>query len=376
VAELTYSYNIAGHHYTSTDLGFMRGNDEEIVRKLIESHPEGSTITVYYQRWRPSNALVVPGVGSIAWFLFGVSVFMLLIVIPLWMSKTNATATQARLAKKYRVYESPRQRMVSQFPPLVEWTMPLDAWKLAASKARHEAFWMAIRLVTIVSLVMILMQIWLAPVIDKHFPWMTAYAIVMGFSALAVIAKAWEAALAGRAKPPTYAITSEGIVVPSREHPLIRWNQLVSFTRSPDDLLPERNIITIYSKAGQRRVFALPPGTAQEDIQGHFEAHLRRGAPPANASPLRAMDWIVGVVLSFLTVFIGSGYLASQRGHHSGSELFDCIMLGGFVFGPGTWVALCMIRRRAKTQLFLLAMTLNLLCTFFTLLAVVVRSLK
>jgi hypothetical protein len=299
----------------------------------------------------------------------------LLLVIPLRMQKTNSTAAQVRLAKKYRVYESPKQRSLSQFPPLVEWTMPMDAWQLAASKARRAVIPMAVRLVGLVTLISVAAQVWLSPVIDKGFSWLAAYGIMLGFTAIAIAARAAEAGLIVRPKPPSYGISNEGVLVPSKDRPLIRWNELVSFSVGPDDLSPQRIIVTIYSKAGHHRPFTLPEGTIGDEVLEHFNTHLPQGPPPPQNAKLRTIDWIAGFAVCTLVVLAGGSSISQHAHALKQSGVLDWIMIGGLVFGPGTWIALCLFRRRAKAQLFGFAVIFNFFCTIITLMAAVVRSL-
>lgn len=63
---ITYSYNVNGKSYTGTRYFANQNaiNDEKWVTKYVREHPKGSSLTVYYDPKKPSDAVLVKGLSG------------------------------------------------------------------------------------------------------------------------------------------------------------------------------------------------------------------------------------------------------------------------------------------------------------------------
>jgi hypothetical protein len=158
-AEIKYSYKVLGSTYTNDDFGFTRSLSDDVVKELVTQHPAGSPITVYYNRSRPANSIVIVGLGPLHWLIVGISLVPLSIGLLLALRPT--TRGQEALVTRYRVAVHPPEHML-QLPAKVRWTVSSDAWRLALYTARRQSFWMAVRVIGITALALWAADHWLA----------------------------------------------------------------------------------------------------------------------------------------------------------------------------------------------------------------------
>jgi hypothetical protein len=84
-AKIRYEYEVDGTAYSSSRVAFGRSSDSAY--EFFESHPEGSSVTVYYDSAGPENAVLEPGtdglwldmivggsliIGAVAWLARGI----------------------------------------------------------------------------------------------------------------------------------------------------------------------------------------------------------------------------------------------------------------------------------------------------------------
>ena len=176
-------------------------------------------------------------------------------------------------------------------------------------------------------------------------------------------------------KPPSYALTAGGILVPSKDHPLIRWKQIASFSVQPHPRLPNRRQLTIHRTEGFGRIFTLPGGDMETSILSELSTRFPQGDPPPKSTSLTKLDWLIGFTLTVATIWVAGNYLGNHAHLHHGAPIIDEILLIGLIAGPGTWCAFTLWTRRAKTQLILFAITLNLFATMGALLSAIIHRL-
>jgi hypothetical protein len=372
IAELKYSYAVHGETYTNDDIGTLHDNDDTVVRKLVTGHPDGSSITVYYNPHRPEDSTVLPGVGWAFWFIFALTVLLFLMAIPL--SLHRSTPAQDALHRTYRVGPVANDlRDSDRFFAKVRWTMPYDVWKADIRKQRRAALFMAARVLSVTAAALWGARHWLTGLCGPDFPWARMDEMIMAYAALMPLAMFGATFFLGR-RPPTYAITSEGLLTPSKEHPLKRWDALASFSIQPTSRATQYRSLILYCKAGVSRRFVLPDAEVESAVVGALSAHLPQGLPPPELQGLSPRDWGLALLLVAAAICGGQNFLI----HHlhwlkSNVHLF---LLAGLIVGPGSWMALGLWHRRAKPQLIVIAGAINLIATLGTLLSTIVLYLK
>jgi len=100
LAEITYSYTVLGQTYTSSRVGFGRDEEQKTLRDIIDSHPQGSSVRVYYDPNDPKQAVLINGFGIIGWLMLVPGVLLLLLCVP--VALRGSTAREAALLKKFR----------------------------------------------------------------------------------------------------------------------------------------------------------------------------------------------------------------------------------------------------------------------------------
>jgi hypothetical protein len=357
-AELRYSYQVFGATYRSEELGFGRDNVDDIVKRTITQHPEGSAITVYYDPNRPAESVVIPGVGWILWFALGIGCLLGLTVAPLALRRT--TAAQDRLAPLYHRW--PKARREDQFQELaatLRWTTPAEPFAQGVRIMRRQYLLMAARTMLLCGLAVWAAYHLFARLCPPDFPWGKTLAIIAGMATLP-----WAPMVAylylKNFKPGSYAIGPSGVSVPSRDHPLTRWERIASFTVQPDDHLPQYRVVTLHRRDGSSRSITLPLGATGDEIVAILKGRLPESAPPARATPATLHDWIVGLIVVAITTIVGGELLLRlvPRLHHN--DVIQWVQLAVMLAGPGTWMAIAMRKHRAKPTLLPLAAAMNL----------------
>jgi hypothetical protein len=360
-AEIRYAYKVFDATYTNDDIGYGRDAPDQIVKQLISEHPNGSAITVYYNPTHPGESVVIPGAGWIHWLLFGWGMFVLFLTLPFTFRRT--TATQDALAPLY--YQGAPAKGNKQFDTLaatLRWTTPAVAYEQGLRAARRQWFWMTVRVATLCCLVVWAAHYWLAARFPPAFPWSRVAAMIIPLHVLPFAAMFLYLCL-GRFKPGSYAIGLDGISVPSKEHPLVRWEQITSFTLGHDPDAPEYQVLRLHPRDGHTRSITLPQGETGESIIRFVAARVPESPPPPKARPVTLRDWIAGLLVAAVTIVAGGellkAYLPALRGHSAAQLIF----IAGLLFGPGTWLALAMRKRRALAAILPIAAMTNLIGT-------------
>ena len=157
-------------------------------------------------------------------------------------------------------------------------------------------------------------------------------------------------------KPPTYGISSEGVLVPSKEHPLISWTHLATYTIDRNPRVPQVRMLFLHRNSGIVKQIPLPGGDVETRILAALADRLPQRPPPPWASPLKRSDWLLALTLTGAFVVGGSLYIGRHVPNIHGSSIADVILLGSLLAGPGTWMALLLRKRRASEQLIALCL--------------------
>jgi hypothetical protein len=373
VAEIKYSYEIVGKTYTNDDLGYEREAADDDVRSLIQEHPDGSKITVYYDPSRPSRSIVIPGLGLMHWVLCAISAMPLFLLIPL--SKPRTTPAQDALAYKY--YKGPigRERHTNRLMGTVRWTTPREAWLHTARRMRRADMMMSLRAMAITALALWAAHHWIAPLIDPIVTWIRICEIMMAFCLLLLLVSTAQLFLP-LPQPPTFSLGLEGINVPSTKHPLLRWSQIASYTLTPDKEVAGLTRVTLHLSAGLQRKLTLPGGEIDQDILAEISARLPQGLPPGGSTPLSSKDLIVGILLTAAGIWLESHLLNRHFSNGRPTNRADWIIVASLFAGPGTWLGLALRKRRSGNQLFALGLVLNIVGVGAAMMTAFVQSLS
>jgi hypothetical protein len=175
---------------------------------------------------------------------------------------------------------------------------------------------------------------WYLPVV---MPWGRIVALVL------ILAGSWSFGLISIAltarrghKPPTYGILSEGVLVPSKEHPVIAWANIVSYTVSQNPRVPQVRTLFLHRIFGNAWQFPLPGGELEKQILAELAERLPQRWPPPWASPLKTLDWLIALVLTAGFVAAASVYLGRHGPNAHGSPSDVAIIIGIMLAGPGT----------------------------------------
>lgn len=159
-----------------------------------------------------------------------------------------------------------------------------------------------------------------------------------------------------------YAISRDGMILPSNERPFVPWKRLDSFTVVPHPRLPGLAQLNLNIKAGFTRTVLLPESSSEvREIAVVLSRHLPERAPLQKHAPLTPAHWAVGLVF-LLAACIGCAVIPIAIippwliNRHFMQYLPDLLLL----FGPGTLAAMCLIGRRGFGQLVALALVNNL----------------
>ena len=85
--KITYSYTVSGRKYTGhrhSYLGTVFSNSAD-AQKIVDEHPVGSPVTVYYSPNNPKMAVLAPGVQQRAWAgCVSGAIFVLIAIFMIW----------------------------------------------------------------------------------------------------------------------------------------------------------------------------------------------------------------------------------------------------------------------------------------------------
>jgi len=90
--DFRYRYQVEGRSYESGELSFRKPEvDVRDIPAFIEEHPEGGTLSVYYNPKHPEQAIVEPGVPTAGiLFILMPGIFVVLGPLIIWGSVTGA----------------------------------------------------------------------------------------------------------------------------------------------------------------------------------------------------------------------------------------------------------------------------------------------
>jgi hypothetical protein len=163
--------------------------------------------------------------------------------------------------------------------------------------------------------------------------------------------------------PIHYAISRDGILLPSKEWPFIPWKSFDSFTLAPHPRLPGLAQLNLHRKTGVTRLLSLPDNPAElRKIASTMAQHLPERAPLKQYAPLAPAHWIFGlffvIVICIASAVVPIKEVHFLRRYSEWAQFVPHIIL---LLGPGTIASLCLIGRRGFNQLFRLAIACNLL---------------
>jgi hypothetical protein len=258
----------------------------------------------------------------------------------------------------------------------IRWSVPDDAWRDGIEAARRSALAMSARLFAITALILCAAHHWFAPLCGPEVSWVWISAALLGVTGLLLILCIMDI-LARVRTPAKYGLTTEGILVPSKEHPLIRWKEVASFAVRPHPRLSNRRVLSLHLAAGFRRDLALPGGDAEASILSVLSSRLPQGSPPPKSTPLNQWDWLLGILATAATIWGAGAFISRHMRASHGTSPFDSWWFTcGLIAGPGTWIAVILWRRRATAQLIAFAGILNLFAITGSLLAAAIRYLS
>jgi len=362
-ATIDYQYTVRGKTYSNDDLGYGRAPADEVVKKLITGHPDGSEIDVFYSPSNPGRAVVIRGLGLLHWTWVGLSLFPLMLTM--YIGFQRVTPRQTELATKYRTTGRMSSSPESLFPEKVRWEMPRDAWLYAKCQNRRAQLFFSVRVILVTLAALWAAHHWLWHYMPPDFPWTKVSLIVTGLSATQLVAALLDFVPAGH--PPTYGISVDGVLLPSRDHPIIKWEQIVGYKILPSDELPQFKRLHIQLKSRQVRTITLP----ENDIAA-IEAEFANRFP----SGFIEMPPMIGkydLLAAFAITCVIAGYsaikLSQMKGHIHGSSNAQWMFLLGLVAGPGTWIAMIRRKWRRSSNYVGVAVCLNFVFTVGTLTA-------
>lgn len=274
----------------------------------------------------------------------------------------------------------PRSSKTRHSPPATHaagfpsWVTPPAVFEAAAERKRRKALHASARTLLLIAIICYVFYRTFSPHLPPAFkPEHTAFGLVFisFLYAIAIYAD-------GRRpyKPAQYHLCHDGIHISTRDHPLLRYDTIGSFTLAADPDLPDRQQLTLHAKAGFAHPIHLPDDPRlTASILEHLSRHLPQSPPLPIHAPLRRSDWIRGAVAaavySLIIALVLQHHYAAIRAHRDSIFFLYLAILAG----PGTLSALLLFRRRASAQLFLLAVVLNLLCFALTMPLLVLKEL-
>ncbi|MGA2233040.1 MAG: hypothetical protein ABSH22_19230, partial [Tepidisphaeraceae bacterium] len=141
----------------------------------------------------------------------------------------------------------------------IRWSVPDDARRNALLATRRQTTAMGARLISVTALILWAAHHLLVPICDPDFPWARISLLMLGYpSALSIIM------LIGtretRRKAMDYALTTTGVLLPRKEHPIIRWDRIVSFSVQSHPRLQNLRMLSLHLVEGVTRYIVLPGG--------------------------------------------------------------------------------------------------------------------
>ncbi|MEA2710071.1 MAG: hypothetical protein QOF78_2672 [Phycisphaerales bacterium] len=283
VAEIKYRYRVDGVEHTGERIGFGRFNESHAVRDLLRAHPGGSTIDVFYNPRRPTECTVMRGGGPMAVLPWVCSALTLALCVPGLFRPP--TAEQEALVAKY-ITQPPASPAHAFDDALatVRWTGAIEH----AKQFRRAAIRELARMFARVALLTLTIAFGLRyAMLDAAPPqvWAHIFAIAVGGPML-MFGYLCTALMCIKVRPPSYAITPNGILRGSSEHPLLRWKLFDNFDVTDQGGLP---LLQLYRKSRKARDVILPPNRElRERVIDAIAAHLPRRPSTSNVTVLPA----------------------------------------------------------------------------------------
>src|SRR5882724_3760830 len=85
------------------------------------------------------------------------------------------------------------------------------------------------RVIGVTALVMWAAWHWVGPLCPPDFSWLRTTCLILGAIAFFTLTQQLYESIAAK-KPAEYGIGDDGLLLPSKKHPVIAWDRLVSFT--------------------------------------------------------------------------------------------------------------------------------------------------
>jgi len=356
-AEISYAYAANGREFTNDDIGISRAPSDDDVKAMVISHPRGSTVSVYFDPSKPARSLLMPGLTLFQAFWSFIAALPLLGALPLLLRPT--AAAQDALAARYKV--EVKNRGDADPSSTLRWHVPDEVWNVAVHSAKWNLLWMCLRINAIAGLSVWLSHHFLAPVIGPEISWRFITLVMLGFPIPMMLLLILDVFQAKWRRPAEYGVNDKGILIPSRDHPIIRWSRIASFTVIPHRDLPEYHTLCLHLKDGNSREISLPTGDLEDAVLRQVSSELPQFPPPQNASPLKAADWIVGLSITAAFTWIVATLFLDHIPARQKSDVVAWVLIGAFIAGPGTWLSLALRNRRAPQQRFMLALAMNMI---------------
>jgi hypothetical protein len=259
----------------------------------------------------------------------------------------------------------------------IHWSPPYEAWKNGLREMCVSRFVVWVRSLIYTGLILLAARHLLAPFCPPDLSWPLVGGLLLLYPILFGMLYFGEVWSLGR-KLPEYALTGEGLFIPTRQRPLVRWDQVASYTIGTLRHQPDFKTLQIHLKMGAHFDLPLPPGNIQKSILAAVATHIPEHSPPSVYSPIRPADWILSsAAILFTAVLVGTWSIPAFIHHKTiVRDWGPWIVLILMFAGPGTWIALLLCGRRAKEQLTVFAMTLNMFSLLLLLVFFVTQTLS
>jgi uncharacterized protein DUF3592 len=367
-ADISYAYTVNGHEYTNDDIGISRSPWDEDVKAVVVAHPRGTPVTVYFDLSKPSRSLLLPGLNFDQTFWSILAALPFVGALPLLLRPT--TPAQDALAARYKV--DVRRTADADPSSTVTWRVPDEVCKAAVRSGKWSAVWMSVRINAFAGLSVWLAHHFLAHVIGPEISWRFITLAMLGFPALMIFAAVVDVFMAGRRRAPEYGVSDKGILIPSRDHPVIRWKRIASFTVQPHPELPAFQNLVLHLKDGRTRRISLPAGDLDPTILRRVSAEIPQSPPPPNARPLKPTDWMIGLAITAAATWTSAMQINPHLRSPHAKDTVPWLFVAACILGPGTWLALFLRHRRAPQQRMGLAVSLNMIAMLGLMLLLVV----
>lgn len=356
-AEIKYAYRVGDGSFTGDDFGYGRTPSDECVKQFVQSHPPGSDVVIHYDPSKPARSVVITGIGPFEWMLPACGVLTFALTMPLLLHRP--TREEERMMARY-AQSGPVPRSIGaagEERDVITWTISAERSRHSRRRAVTTVFWMWVRVTLLTAAAVLLARRWLEPVLPT-LPW-TKLGWIMAIVPAPILLLPL-ASLVLPIAPPTYRISSVGVVSPRSKNPLIKWDRLDSFTLEPDPVIVDLCDVVLHRKDGVGRPVPLPEGGERARVLEALGRRLPNRPPLPRHAPVTLRDWIGGALLTAAFVVIVGRQMLSHLHAIRRADAGQLVFLAMMFVGPGIPVALFLRGRRASAQIFSLALKLNL----------------